>query len=624
MRPETATIFELFERQRRYEVPLFQRQYVWNKDDNWEPLWEDIARKARDRHGRRPHFLGAVVFNYLKPGTKGVPAAEVIDGQQRLTTFQIFLAAFRDIAVGTGDAGLIRELNRLTVNDFVTDDPTEKFKVWPTRADQPVFQAVMGSSSREELEKRFPVRKQGKKTLPRENLVEAYFFFSDAIREWMGDTDDDLPHDPRERLVALWRAVQSGLQVVTIDLKEGEDDPQIIFETLNARGVPLLPSDLLRNFLLHRGRGQGGHDIGKLYDKYWRTYDEEVAENADRKDDFFWKRDWRQGRMVRPRLDVFFFHYLQMRAAREVNITHLFQEFRDWWEEEEDRDVSSGLEDIEKHAAAFRDFLVPPVDTRLGMFARRLRIMETGTVYPLLLHLLVDARDTVSDDDLAGIIVDIESYLVRRMVCRLTTKNYNRFFLSMLTRVKGLPAITRSAVRDLLASSEEEASRWPSDKEFEAAWIRNPVYSWLKQDRVRMVLSAIDMQLMTKKQERLHIVDDLSIEHVLPVDWSAWPPPTAVVAAEGEESSEDRRNRLKHSFGNLTLLTQSLNSSVSNGPYLGKRDQITAQSNLRLNAYFQKVENWDESGIIARGGVLFETAKEIWPRAEAAAFGGVP
>jgi hypothetical protein len=87
---------------------------------------------------------------------------------------------------------------------------------------------------------------------------------------------------------------------------------------------------------------------------------------------------------------------------------------------------------------------------------------------------------------------------------------------------------------------------------------------------------------------------------------------------DGDETGDERRNRLKHSFGNLTLLTQSLNSSVSNGPFLGKREEITAQSNLRLNAYFQKADEWDEAAIIARGGVLFDVAKQIWPRAEPA------
>ena len=128
MRSSKQSVFELFDRQRRYVVPLFQRPYVWNREEQWEPLWEDILSKATQVAGERspyPHFLGAVVLNQVKVYGKSLDAAEVIDGQQRLTTLQLFLAAFRDLAVGAGATRLAEVLADLTTNRHIGDDPAE-------------------------------------------------------------------------------------------------------------------------------------------------------------------------------------------------------------------------------------------------------------------------------------------------------------------------------------------------------------------------------------------------------------------------------------------------------------------------------------------------------------------
>ena len=128
-----------------------------------------------------------------------------------------------------------------------------------------------------------------------------------------------------------------------------------------------------------------------------------------------------------------------------------------------------------------------------------------------------------------------------------------------------------------------------------------------------MLLEARDNAMRTSKQEAVTITGKLTVEHVLPQHWNepAWPKPSEITSED--ETAAERRGRLLHSLGNLTLLTQELNSAVSNGPFAGKRAEITKQSGLRLNTYFQDVFTWDEAEILKRGDRLFECAKKIWP-----------
>jgi Protein of unknown function DUF262/Protein of unknown function (DUF1524) len=609
MKPDKLSVYQLFEAQRRHVVPLFQRPYVWEQDQHWEPLWEDIVRQveaAGRREEARPHFLGAVVLNQLPIASRDIDTREIIDGQQRLTTLQIFLSATRRTSRDLGDERLSSEVERLTVNPLLTgsDDP---FKVRPTKSDQPVPSAVMEAPSETDLLKSLSV--DGKRSsLPR--LASAYVYFLDRLRELMGDGKSA---DSTARLWDLHPALRERLQLVVIDLDES-DDPQIIFETLNARGVPLLPSDLIRNYVLHRARA-AGHEIESIYNNWWREFDERPAEDAARADDFFWKREVRQGRLKRPRLDLFFYHFLQHRSLREFNITRLYQEFCEWWASgrDEANSLSGNLENIRLSSETFARFLVPQGRYRERLFLERLLALDTSTLYPLLLELLgADSSLDVGQRDL--ILADLESFLIRRLVCRLTTKNYNKLFLSLLRQVReASPSV--DIIRSRLLGSDDVAVRWPGDEEFRRAWLELPAYGYIRQDRIRSILEALEGELYTPRQERLGLDCVPTLEHIMPQSWHKnWPIVADAEPEPNEETAGQRRDRLLQTFGNLTLLTQSLNSEVSNASFDVKRPQITRQSVLRLNAYFQTVDIWTEEDILQRGESLFDLACRVWPR----------
>src|SRR5258708_9204329 len=170
MRPFRFTVYELFEKGRRHVVPLFQRPYVWKRDDQWEPLWNDIVGKAEEflqenieQQNGRTHFMGAIVLNDVKTFGKHIKVMDIIDGQQRLTTLQILLVALRDFVKEYGyDEKLLTKLNKLTRNDY-REDENEQYKVWPTNSDHDCFAQIVSAGSRAAIVRKYQrVSKSGR------------------------------------------------------------------------------------------------------------------------------------------------------------------------------------------------------------------------------------------------------------------------------------------------------------------------------------------------------------------------------------------------------------------------------------------------------------------------------
>lgn len=612
MKPFARSITDLFDGKTRYVVPLFQRQYVWSREDQWEPLWEDIQRKYRDYVEKREgpaHFLGAMVIDQKRVFGNQVPAHLVIDGQQRLTTFQLFLAAFRDYCKDHGQVTYAEESNRYLANTgIMANKDEEKFKVWPTNLDRDQFAGVVGAQSREDVLRCFPQKwpKYARKPEPRPRMVECYLFFYDQIAAQMAEELGGLALETK--VASLFETMQESLQVVTIEL-EGEDDPQVIFETLNARGEPLMPSDLLRNFIFWRA-AQREEPQEDLYIQYWLPFDTD-----------FWRTEEKQGRLKRPRLDLFLQHYLALKRQDDINIGHLFAEYKFWINRAKPFEtVRAELAELVQHRDFFRSFLEPDTDTRLGRISDILKVLDTRTVYPLMLGIL---DRELSDDVLDGIFIDLESYIIRRAICGLTTKNYNRLFIGMLPRLPEF--LDREGFRTVLLEMQGESSIWPDDQTFRAAWLQRPIYDILGGPKVRLILRALEDEMRSAKSEVVEVKSDLSVEHVLPAAWiENWPLPGGFAGipfykrTNGEVSAElvkasNYRDTVLHSIGNLTLLTQPLNSSLQNSAFEEKRPEILRSSALAMNRYFLDQETWDEEAILKRGEALYGLALQIWP-----------
>lgn len=619
MVPSKVTVTQIFEQERRLIVPLFQRKYVWSRDRQWQPLWDDIRQLADEeldretgRTGRQQrrmpnHFIGAVVLAKEEAQWRAVPAYSVIDGQQRMTTLQIVLTALRDIAAIQEVKNVERAFERVTRNNCRTDNTYEQFKVWPTDGDQDVFSQVMTAGSAAKLNQLFPLTRgfRKRKYDPRPRLVDAYLYFYHEFESYLlasEDSTDALPAEKEiaNRVDALLESVTRRLEVVLVEL-ERDDDPQVIFESLNGRGEPLLPSDLIRNFVFLEA-GKQHRDLGELHKKYWAEFDDSGQRGK------FWQEETRQGRLRRPRLDLFFFHFLTLQRQEQLPITQLYTEFRSWWMRFASNDAEEELASLRQYGNVYRSFFEGSELGRLNVLVRRLQVMDTSVFYPVLLGLLTRWKDKTQARDLISIFADLESYLVRRMVCQLTPKNYNNIVLDLLTVLEQAPSITRATVHDFLTGLSGDTGRWPDDLEFKQACQTQPLYEYLNNPRLQMLLHALDLQLETNRQEQVHLADNLSIEHIFPQQ-----------PADGkwDQIGEDEGEEVLHQLGNLTLLTKPLNSSVSNGAFAKKRGQIAKQSRVRLNTYFQEFTDdylWSVKDIRKRGKELAQLAVNVWPR----------
>ena len=176
----------------------------------------------------------------------------------------------------------------------------------------------------------------------------------------------------------------------------------------------------------------------ELYDEYWRPFDDRRQAEAVNGEDRFWHIEERQGRLTRPRIDLFIFHYLVMKTERDLNIGQLFREFRTW-RDDNPQSVETFLADLKARSETFANLISPSGQDRLSVIATRLKALDNSTVYPLLLLILSLPRDRLPLSGRDQILSDLESWLVRRLMCQLTNKNYNRFFVSLLSKVKNAP-----------------------------------------------------------------------------------------------------------------------------------------------------------------------------------------
>lgn len=589
MKTDTLRIKDLMSPDIKFVVPLFQRPYVWNQEDQWEPLWEDIRSTAEDllaNRLRRPHFLGAIVLEQVSTRTGETEKRLVIDGQQRLTTTQIILEAFHDLCTEFEADNARKALAKLTrIDDPMANSGENIYKVWPTTVDQPAFRAIMDAGTSAAVETIVAAEPE----LADRPIVQGYFYFSSTIREWVKAG----PESSEVRINNLLTAIRDYLRLVVIDL-EDEDDAQLIFETLNARGTPLLPTDLVKNFLFHRLRLED-KPLQPLYEKYWQPFDEWDA---------WWRKSIGRGHAQRARIDLFLQAFLTVETRREVPVTHVYATCRD-------HIIQSGesaetyLRKLHAAAEVYGTFEGIEKGTPEGRFFQAADVLEVNSLLPVALELF--SRFRSQPKVLLPVLRDIESFLIRRMVCGLNTRGYNRFFVEMLDAIKSADTVGER-IRSYLLKSKADSARWPDDEEFQSAWLSMPVYRSLVRKRVKFLLECLEIGLRTSKSEEY--TGNFTIEHLMPQTWKThWKLP-----GEADEDTEtSAREHALHTIGNLTLLTTSLNPSVSNGGWKKKRDEILRYSALCLNRKLADAETWDESAIHKRAKALFTTARKIWP-----------
>ena len=602
MEPRKHSLAELFEGQLVYVVPSYQRLYVWNREDQWGPLWSDVEDKAtalvndaavRDSASVDPgaveaHFLGAVVLKMSGSTPDLARQLRVIDGQQRLTTLQLLVAAAVTELEGVGLSVPANRLRQLTTNSpGSAASANGSYKISHHRSqrghDYERYRDVMGAAL---------------SGTPTDNIdgpmASCYRFFQQAIRDWL--SVHDVHTSAAASALATTLIMKLNLVGIYLDTHEKE---HIIFETLNARGEPLTEWDKIKNYLLYKA----DEEPGLNQESFFETY-------MDRFDEPWWRRDVGRG-IQRPRTDIFADYWLESRKNTPVAVRRVFREFERHIDQG-GRPLESMMQEFVQDSRYFERFeeVDPSNNSREAQFHSRRLDMAIGAIWPLLLQLQrIDAEQSERDRCSAA----LESYFVRRMIAGYQARSYDQVAIELLNALQilnGSAASIADIIVEQLLQYSEAASVWPRDDEVKQAVLGRH----LPQYAQRLVLSAIEQRLITNRAGMADLVPNVQIEHIMPRGWQPelWPVPDAVEPT----LAIARREQVIETLGNLTLLNGRLNSSISNASWSVKRSAIQESDNLFLNRRLlnESSNEWAEDDIHRRGEWMHSVVIEIWPR----------
>jgi len=566
LKAEAVYLYQLLEGEKQYVVPLFQRYYVWDKEQ-WKQLWNDIfslLEKSRIEEHELvdEHFLGAIV---CMPGGHvpyTVPQYILIDGHQRLATLTILFCALRDLAREKGLGELGDEIQEKYLIDKYKRG-LERYKMISRLKDRDLLFALIDSNLPSDLGLRF------------EKILRAYKYFKEKITEECQN---------EEELRRLFQIITKRLAVVMITL-DPKDNPFIIFETLNWRGQPLEEADLIRNYIFMHvpidKQDEFDEKVWTPFEKIFKGKDGSVTINIT---DFYRDYLMSRGQYVKKR-EV----YLQFR--RQLDLTT-------------DLDPWRTVDDLRRYGK-FYILIHRPSEADNPDLREELKCLESldvSTSYPLLLYLLDKYyRGELSIEDLLESLRCIESFVIRRLVCGETTRPYNYWFPQAIKKIKEKLKDGGEILDALLEFLNEKG--WPDNERFKESLLTFPIYSSAPK-MCRTILEELEKSYEHKEPVDLS-VPNIQIEHIMP----------RVLSEEWREMLGSDCERIHetylHTIGNLTL--SGYNQELYNKPYPQKRKRLR-ESNITLNRYFDEVEFWNEEEIVKRGRKLAEEIAKLWPR----------
>lgn len=613
---------------RRFMVPIYQRKYQWN-DEQLEPFWNDVETKAVEliEHGRGfKHYMGALILlpEFESSQIAVTPKMQIVDGQQRLTTFQLLLVAIREVALKHSIQDIAEQIEGYLFNKLKSKDTEAlaRYKLTPTPEDREVFHFILDHT---QLKVRqhfyyFYLGDRVPKNTPQRALrayqvffgkVDTFVHYGTTFVSSFDNEGSVIMHGLQEmedtetaqiRLEALLRALLEQMKLVVITLG-ADDDPQIIFETLNSKGRPLLTMDLVRNNIFHRAEKEN-IDTEEIFNNLWQPFN-----------DGWWEESAPFSRPKRPRIDHFLHHVLTAETGRNISIRELYSEYRAFAVPKGQpryESVHDELLGLVKFVPTY-EILEAKKDTDpdLLWLGRKLAAWQVTTAYPVVMQVSVSELEPLQKNQLYRLIY---SYIVRRTLTGLTAKNLNKNFQS-LARVFVEEGVSFSVFKNFFSSKHGDSTLFPNDEKFRRGILREPIYTEAHGTKIHDVLWELERATRTSLSESLDMPARLWTEHILPQQWTdEWP-----FNEEEHEGSEDEdqlyedREIILHSLGNLTLVTDSLNISMGNKSFSTKKKELEKHSSLFLNRWFRDQERWTEVEIRERGNHLANMAIEIWP-----------
>ncbi|PDX50097.1 hypothetical protein BB483_03615 [Helicobacter pylori] len=543
MKAEATTLLGFFEENQnnQFVIPIYQRVYSWEKEQ-CEQLWDDVI-KIGGNDKMNGHFIGSILY-VLDGNTPSSPLL-IIDGQQRLTTITLLCIALRN--------HLSDEVKREEIEDLylINGDKNgdKKFRLILSESDKDTLLSLIDKNKRKPSE-------------PSVKIVENFKLFE----KWISENTD--------KLETIVKGLEK-LMIVYIALDKGKDDPQLIFESMNSKGIELTQTDLVRNYIVMETEVEKQKDF---YNQYWRAMEEDFKQNET----LF-------NRFVR--------HYLTIKTGKIPNIKKVYEAFKDY-QQKEGIEIEDLLKDLQKYCGYFCQIAFKKeADKDLNKALSFLVDLEMDVVYPLLLELYSDYRDGVlSDQDFISIIALTESYIFRRTVCGLDTRGLNKIFPSFTKKIDKKQYL-KSVEKHF--GSLKGNQRFPNNDEFKDSFITIDFYHFKKNKYFLERLENFD----TKKPVDTQKCD---IEHIMPQTL------TPEWQRDLGENFEAMHEKYLHTIGNLTLT--GYNAKYSNKSFQEKRDMEKGfkQSSLKLNQSLKDLESFGEKEIEERANDLADWALKIW------------
>ncbi|OOC23644.1 hypothetical protein BZK18_00315 [Helicobacter pylori] len=556
MKADATTLLGFFEENQnnQFVIPIYQRLYSWGKEQ-CEQLWDDII-KIGGNDKMNGHFIGSIL--YVRVDDTHSSPLLIIDGQQRLTTITLLFIALRN--------HLSDEVKRKKMESYLINsnkDGDKKFRLILSESDKDTLLSLIDENRRKPSE-------------PSLKIMENFKLFEKWIRK------------NTNKLETIFKGLEK-LMIVWIALKKEKDDPQLIFESMNSKGIELTQTDLIRNYIVMETEVEKQEDF---YNQYWRAMEEDFKQNET----LFKQNKDLFNRFVR--------HYLTIKTREIPNINKVYEAFKRY-QQERGIETEDLLKDLQKYCGYFCQIVFKKeADKDLNKALGFLVDLEMDVIYPLLLELYSDYRDGVlSEQDFIPIIYLTESYICRRAVCGLGTNGLNKIFPSFTKKIDKKQYL--KSVKKHFGSLKGK-QRFPNNDEFKDLFITIDFYKLKKNKYFLERLENFGTEEPVNTQE-------CTIEHIMP----------QTLEEEWErdlgENFQAIHDKYLHTIGNLTLT--GYNKEYSNNSFQEKRDMEKGfkQSPLRLNQSLKDLESFGEEQIEKRANDLADWALKIWtyPKLEA-------
>lgn len=555
MKATEASLLQFLDAAPRFVIPIYQRTYSWTEKE-CSQLWDDVYRAGSD-DGIDVHFIGSIVYieDGLSNNSRRSPNL-VIDGQQRLTTITLLLAALAD---NVGDEEPVEGFSADEIREtYLTNhrrSGDEFYKLLLTRTDRETLKAIVGQHD-------YPSPKS-------DRIVENYNAFKNKLAAGR----------------AVVETICKGLGklvMVDIALSREHDNPQLIFESMNSTGRELSQADLIRNFVL---MGLEPDFQTKLYEHYWHPMEQDFGQAP-----------------YTAHFDSFMRHYLTVRTGSIPRLGDVYEAYKAYARQVQSK--GGTIEDLVKEVRSYASYycviaLGHETAPRLADAFQDIRELKVDVAYPFLLEVFDDFENgRLSDTEFHDLLRLVEAYVFRRAICAIPTNSLNKTFANFARAIDKDNYL--SSVRTYFFGMKSYR-RFPRDEEFIQELKTRDLYNF---PRRSYWLRRFENH---GRKERVH-VDDYTIEHILPQDTNL----SAEWRAELGPEAQQVQERWLHTLGNLTLT--GYNSEYSNRPFREKRDMKDGfkHSPLRVNEGLAATDAWNEDAIQARAARLAKEATKVW------------